>query len=86
MKKEFSLGEKFKTNMELHFSEAIIPEDTVFEIDEILEDGDYKIYFNKCIYDNSFKKECEKMNCEPNDEDGNVQICTYEEIIKFKSN
>ena len=83
MKKEFMLGEKFKTNRELHFSDGTIPKDTVFEINEIMGEGEYKVYFYECVYDEGFKGMCKNLNCEPNNTDGNVQICEYEEIIGF---
>ena len=72
MKKESNLGQKFETNKDLHSAEATIPKGTVFKINEILEDGDYKVYFEKCIYDQWFKNQCTELNCEPNNEDGNV--------------
>lgn len=84
MKKQFNLGEIFQTAMELSFNECTIPSGTDFEINEILSDGEYKIHFSKCIYDNNFKKECKRVNCEINNEDGIIQVCSYDEVVEFK--
>lgn len=77
MRYDFKLGEHFITRYELEFSECIIPKDTLFEIVEILENDEYKVLFDKCIYNKEFKF----YGCK--DENGNIQICDFYEIEDF---
>lgn len=44
--KKINLGDVFTTNMNLMFKGYFIPKGTEFEVIEILEDGEFKVYFD----------------------------------------
>jgi hypothetical protein len=79
MRKEFIIGEHFLSRYELEFKECIIPKSTMFRITEVLADGEYKVYFDKCIYNDEFKN---NYCCK--DEDGNTQIVDLYDIEDFR--
>lgn len=85
MRTEYKVGENFLTRYELEFIECIIPTGTHFEIIEKLEDDYYKVHFDCCIYDDFFKRECEELNCDCKNEDGNIQVVDFDEIDDFRT-
>ena len=63
----YKTGDKFVC-YELEFNGYIIPEDTLFEIIEIISDDEYKVFFY----------------CENDEHEKNIQILSYDEIGYFR--
>lgn len=70
MERQLLLGTEFTTGCNLNFRGFEIPKGTIFEINEILSDGDYKVCFT---HDNQDDPEC-------------IQILTLEEIKNIAEN